>query len=104
MQLCFLVTNTSEVHHTTQKQAETYILADYRPHSLPLQHKRPSAVGPLLNPPYFLREYFTSETGNRELAGWTVHRSIVDNADFVIFDFLLMSKSKKIAGEDADSR
>ena len=30
MQLCFLVTNTSEVHHTTQKQAETYILADYR--------------------------------------------------------------------------
>jgi hypothetical protein len=51
-----------------------------------------------------LREYFTSETGNRELAGWTVHRSIVNNADFVIFDFLLMSKSKKIAGEDADSR
>ena len=36
MQLCFLVTNTSEVHHTTQKQAETYILADYRPRSLPL--------------------------------------------------------------------
>ena len=36
MQLCFLVTNTSEVHHTTQKQAETYILADYRPYSLPL--------------------------------------------------------------------
>jgi hypothetical protein len=29
---------------------------------------------------------------------------IVHNADVVIFDFLLMSKSKKIAGEDADGR
>ena len=42
--------------------------------------------------------------GNQELAGWTIHWSIVDNADFVIFDSLLMSKSEKIAGEDADSR
>ena len=39
----------------------------------------------ILNHRYFLREYFTSETGNRELAGWTIHRSIVHNADFVIF-------------------
>jgi hypothetical protein len=56
------------------------------------QDKAQTAVGPLFEPRYLLRElFFTSdvdaETGNREPAGWTVHRSIVDNADFVIFGF-----------------
>jgi hypothetical protein len=59
---------------------------------------------PLLKQRYLLREYFTSETGNRELTGKTIHRSNGHNADLIIFDFLLMSKSEKIAGEDADSR
>ena len=64
-----------------------------------------TAVGAVLKPRCLclLREYFTSETGNRELAGWTVHRSNGHNADFDTFDFLHMSKSKKIASEDADS-
>ena len=44
---------------------------------------------------YLSRGYFASETSNRELAGWTVHRSNEHNADFVVFDFLLMSKIKK---------
>ena len=35
-QLCFLVTNTSEVPHTTQKQAQTRILANYWPRSVAL--------------------------------------------------------------------
>ena len=28
-------------------------------------------LGPLFNPRYFLREFFTSKTGYRELSGWT---------------------------------
>jgi hypothetical protein len=67
----------------TRMSVYVYIDMSYNPNSgliyaptCRTEHKRP-----LFFPPWLLRKCATSETGNRELSGRTVHRSNEHDAD-----------------------